>query len=187
MSKGRRNEPQQIATIEPGASTPALSIPKLRALARLCAGASASAAARDAKVDRATLWRWMRDDAAFIAELNRCRQELNDATAAGLRLLGARAVRVLEGLLSHRSAHVRLRACEAVLRAAAADARREAPTDVEDVMIRLSLRDRNRFLLGAMARHGRPAAEDPGDVELPPGPDAGGGEGHVGGGFDDGE
>ena len=55
-------------------------------LEALTAGATVTAAAAAARVDRVTVHRWLRDDFAFQAAFNRARRDLRSAAEA--RLLG---------------------------------------------------------------------------------------------------
>ena len=50
-------------------------------------------------VARGTVWRWRHQDPAFVAEMNRERQALAEATADRLRTMRDKAFRVVEGAL----------------------------------------------------------------------------------------
>ncbi len=85
-----RNEMQQNATLE------GLSPSQTIALEALLAGKTNTAAAAAAGVDRVTVYRWLKDDFAFQAELNRGRRELREATIGNLQRLAAKAAVCVE-------------------------------------------------------------------------------------------
>jgi hypothetical protein len=117
-----------------------------RAITALVAGATMQAAADAAGVDRTTLWRWMREDAAFIAEYNQARADQRDAVQAELRSLATDALAVVRGMLQDDEAPpaLRLRAAMAVLDVAAAD--KPGPMDYEEIQGDLRRRDTCRLL-----------------------------------------
>lgn len=88
---------------------------QLKAIEALAAGATYGAAAAAAGVDRATLYRWRRDDAAFIAGLNRALRDRADAMRAELRGLASEAVETIRELMRGGPEGVRLRAAQAAL------------------------------------------------------------------------
>ena len=67
-----------------------------KALAALLAGKSVTDAAATAEVDRTTVHRWLKDDFAFQAALNRGRRDLRDAMQSRLMALAERAADVVE-------------------------------------------------------------------------------------------
>lgn len=119
-----------------------------RAITALIAGATMQAAADAAGVDRTTLWRWMREDAAFITEYNQARADHRDAVQAGLRSLASDALAVVRGILQSDETPpaLRLRAAMAVLDAAVAD--KPGPVDYAEIQGDLRERETCR-LLGA--------------------------------------
>lgn len=86
----KRNETPRNAT--PDRLTPAQEL----AVAGLLAGKTITDAAADAQVDRATVHRWLRTDAAFIARLNAERLDLRRAAYGRLEKLAEAAVGCLE-------------------------------------------------------------------------------------------
>jgi hypothetical protein len=92
-----------------------------RAIIGLLAGGSIAEVARDANVHRVTLWRWMNEDATFIAQFNALEQDLARAARRELLSLGRAAVGVVKTLLLDPDVPpaVRLSAAQTVLRAQA--------------------------------------------------------------------
>src|SRR5262249_26615351 len=87
------------------------------ALAELLRGASVVDAAAKARVDRTTVHRWLRDDPAFIAELNRGKAEVIDRARTELRGLCGAAIAVYRDLLTQPNPQpLKLRAAESVLK-----------------------------------------------------------------------
>ena len=84
------NEMQHNATLE------SLSPAQITAVEALLAGKTITAAAAAAGVDRVTVHRWLKDDFAFQAELNRGRREMRNATCGNLERLAAKAAECLE-------------------------------------------------------------------------------------------
>jgi hypothetical protein len=70
------------------------------ALARLAAGATVSAAAEAADVNRCTIYRWMNADPEFVAELNRARWEHREELRGAAQNLAARALGTLTDVLA---------------------------------------------------------------------------------------
>ena len=102
----------------------------------LMSGATQAEAAERAGVARETVWRWMQDDAEFLAALNRIRTGLAEATIDRLRLARFEAIDVLVQLLKSDDPRLRLVAAQTVLRATgSADVTTPTgPTDVSDVL-----------------------------------------------------
>jgi hypothetical protein len=84
------------------------------ALEQLLGGATMTAAANAASVDRSTVWRWQQHDANFIAELNRRRSELRAAHEARLGSLVDRALTAVEKALESGDARIALRVLRGV-------------------------------------------------------------------------
>lgn len=78
-------------------------------------GATVSEAARIADVDRTTVHRWLKDDPAFIAAVNREKHDLAEELRQQRRELAGEAVQALRRLLNDPSASIRLRAAQAAL------------------------------------------------------------------------
>jgi hypothetical protein len=97
-----RNGKSQNATLE------SLSPAQITAVGALLAGKSVTDAATDAGVDRGTIYRWLRDDFGFQAELNRGRQDLYRETYARLERLAAKAAECLEKAVDNGDAKVAL-------------------------------------------------------------------------------
>jgi len=68
-----------------------LSPQQLTAIACLLAGATVTKAAAEARVDRSTLYRWLREDWPFQAALNRGRRELQAGLETRLSAIAERA------------------------------------------------------------------------------------------------
>ena len=85
-----RNKMQHNATLE------RLSPAQVIAIDAMLAGKTITAAASAAEVDRATVHRWLKDDFAFQAELNRGRREMRRATLGNLERLAAKAADCIE-------------------------------------------------------------------------------------------
>jgi hypothetical protein len=69
---------------------------QLIALESILSGATATAAAKLAGVDRRTLWRWMRSDFEFQAALNRARRDMWESAEIRLGMLADSAIGVVE-------------------------------------------------------------------------------------------
>jgi hypothetical protein len=121
------------------------SVAQERALASLLGGASVTAAAKAAEVDRATLHRWLSDDATFIAAFNSYRVEMADALRQEIRFLGAEAVRTLRSLLTGEEtpAAIRLKAASEVLKLTLGEPL-NGPTSVEDAEAAMARRGLDR-------------------------------------------
>ena len=127
----RCNSVPQNATPE-STPTPA----QLRAIAVLAAGGTRSEAAEAAGADRSTLYRWLRSDAVFVAELNRARQDQADALRQERRELAAEALKTIKHLVTSVEvpAAVRLRAALAALDAGGSiSSASHGPTDPDEV------------------------------------------------------
>ena len=94
-----------------------LTVAQLKALGPLASGVAISRVAEAAGVDRTTVYRWLREDAAFVAEFNRHKEESLDAIQTQLRSMAQLAVGVLRSILEDDKAPatVRLRTALAVL------------------------------------------------------------------------
>jgi transcriptional regulator with XRE-family HTH domain len=113
-----------------------LSIQQETALHALMSGATQAEAAERAGVARETVWRWLQDDAEFVAALNRIRKGLAEATIDRLRLARFEAIEVLVQLLKCDDPRLRLLAAQTVLRATAPEEviTPTGPTDASDVL-----------------------------------------------------
>jgi hypothetical protein len=69
-------------------------------LENLLTGASATAAAKAAGVNRRTIWHWIRADVEFQAALNGGRRELRESSQARLESLAEPAVKAVEKALT---------------------------------------------------------------------------------------
>src|SRR4051812_40314262 len=70
-----------------------------RAIGLMARGKTAKEAAAGAGVSRATLYRWMRDDAAFVAAWNAWQRDQRQATRTQLLGMTGEAVDALRGAL----------------------------------------------------------------------------------------
>ena len=78
------------------------------ALAALVVGKSDTDAAKEADVDRTTLYRWRKNDFNFKAALNRARREMREAVQARLFAIAARATDTVEKAITDGDAKVAL-------------------------------------------------------------------------------
>jgi len=97
-------EGKPMSNTSPQNATPGddLSPTQQKVLAALLAGKTVTAAAKAGKVDRTTVYRWLRDPyrPSFRLALERGRQELRQAMAARLLALTSKAADCLEGALA---------------------------------------------------------------------------------------
>jgi hypothetical protein len=95
-------------------------------------------------VGRATLYRWLDDDPAFIAAYNQARRELAEAVRQQLQSLAGEAVGVLRTILTGPEVPMglRLKAALEVLRAATEA--EVGPTDAGEAAVALRERDTQR-------------------------------------------
>jgi len=113
-------------------STKSTLTPKqVQVIGSLASGATVTDAAKEADIDRTTVYLWMKTDDLFAAELNRSRQEYADAVNGQLRGLAAEAVKTVREMLTGADVFpaVRLKAALSVLQAAGALAVGTGPTD----------------------------------------------------------
>ena len=89
---------QQNAT-DPEHSGHELSQPQVKALSQLGGGATITAAAKTAGVDRTTVHRWLREDATFQAARNRLHADMRREAAARLDHLAETALSTLQNAL----------------------------------------------------------------------------------------
>ena len=108
-----------------------LSPKQVQVIASLASGATVTDAAKEADIDRTTVYLWKKTDDLFAAELNRSRREYADAVNGQLRGLAAEAVKTVREILTGAdvSPAVRLKAALSVLQAAGALAFGIGPTD----------------------------------------------------------
>jgi hypothetical protein len=104
-------------------------------IGKITAGETIVAAAVAAGVGRTTVYRWMREDAVFVAELNRCRKEYHDELQTRIRDAARAAVEALHHALDKKCLvpELRMRTALATLRLARESAERSGPTDPDDV------------------------------------------------------
>jgi transposase-like protein len=84
---------QQNTTV----ATP-LTLPQEKVFEALIAGATVTDAARQAGVDRSTVYRWLHES-TFYLSFNQAKEERTESVRAELRSLGKDAVETLRGLL----------------------------------------------------------------------------------------
>jgi hypothetical protein len=113
-----------------------LSRQQLTAIVELLLGSTVTEAAKEARVDRTTVHRWLSSDALFVATMNRLKREELDAIRSRMRSAAVTAVETVEELMEGADVHpaIRLRAALAVLEAAGGlEPERIGPTGVEEV------------------------------------------------------
>ncbi len=71
-----------------------------KVIAALVAGRTKTEAAIEAEIDRSTIYRWLREDAVFVAELNRAKLEQREAFEAEFRGLASCAFDTIRDLLT---------------------------------------------------------------------------------------
>ena len=76
-----------------------LSPVQIQAIAHLLSGESISSTAESLEVNRVTIHRWLRDDFAFQATLNRGKRDLSDAIDARLQQMASRALETIQEAL----------------------------------------------------------------------------------------
>ena len=94
-----------------------LTVPQVSAIGHIVAGANVTTAASAVGVDRATVYRWMADNPAFVAALNLAKQEALAAIRDEMRIGAGEAMRTVRDLMSDPAsgALTRLRAALALL------------------------------------------------------------------------
>jgi putative insertion element HTH domain-containing protein len=115
-----------------------LSPVQIQVIGLLAAGASTVDAAKQAGVDRATIYRWQ-ENSAFIAEWNRIKSEQLRSMRAALRGIASQSVAVLRELMTNSAVNesVRLKTAVAVLQAVGAFLPEDiGPTDPETIRIK---------------------------------------------------
>jgi len=124
-----RRQPVENALASP------LSAPQEQAVLALASGATQSEAAERAGVARETVCHRLREDADFVAALNRARQEIWDASIDRLRLLAFKSTEVLVKLLENDDPRIRLMAAQTALKSVGLEglAARIGPTDAADI------------------------------------------------------
>src|ERR671918_1254153 len=115
MARKGLNKIQQNST-HPGG----LSLSQIAVIAAISSGATITEAALKAGIDRSTIHLWLKQDAVFVAELNRAKLEQLEALHSSLRSLAGEATRTLLELLtaSETPPAIRLREAIAVIQAA---------------------------------------------------------------------
>lgn len=124
----------------------------------LLSGHPVTSAARAGGVSRTTVYKWLNEDPAFVAEYRRCREELRVAGRAAVLSLTSQAVRTLRELLRPRvPPAIRLRAAQVVLSAALGGGGVDEATDPADVALELARARRKREVEATRQRHLGPA------------------------------
>ena len=96
-----------------------LSPSQITAIAAITSGATITEAASKAGIDRSTIHLWLKQDAVFVAELNRAKLDQLETLHAELRSLAGEATHTLRELLTtpETPPAIRLRAAIAVIQA----------------------------------------------------------------------
>jgi hypothetical protein len=106
-------------------------------IASLMGGAGVTEAAERAGIARQTAWRWLKDDAVFVAAFNRAKRDQREGVRDALLAMATKAVNTLHAMLDPDAdvpAGVRLKAALAVLMMAGANEPEEiGPTDPETI------------------------------------------------------
>jgi len=106
-------------------ATPNLSAPQAKAIGAILSGQTVTAAAEKAGVGRATVYRWLRDDTAFLAALDAARAELLLQVRMDLSTWASQAVEHVVPYFDEErsgiSRELRLKAALAILKMAGAD------------------------------------------------------------------
>ena len=112
-----------------------------RAIVLLAEGKNFNEVAKELGVHRTTIYRWKTENALFMAEHNRLRDNL--WLAAEARLLKARTAAIEEAmaLLEHEDPRIRLRAVEIILRREAT--RFTGPTSMQGAMYQVQVNQRS--------------------------------------------
>lgn len=127
-----------------------------KALAAFAAGKTVSRAAEAAGVDRSSVYRWLRGEPSFIAEVNRIREERVTSIQSKLREMSETAVEVLHKILLDEKApaSVRFKIALAVLDGVGGiHAESIGGTDVRDVRLEMEGRRQQDLdtLMGVVA------------------------------------
>jgi hypothetical protein len=131
---------------------------QLLAIAALVGGATNTAAAAAAGVDRSTLYRWSKTDADFVAELNRARGEHAAQARADLRRLAADAVATIRDLMTSETVPpaIRLKAAGMALEAAGAASEPCGPTDPDEIRTEWARTQRDKLMQNILNSSGAP-------------------------------
>lgn len=92
-----------------------LSCKQIKAIELLAAGTPVGKAAETLGINPKTLWAWRNKVPAFEARLNQAREAVLDDIRDGLRGIGSKALKALEGLLDSQDEATRLKAAGLVL------------------------------------------------------------------------
>ena len=106
---------EQEPSSNPSADADGLTQSQHNAINRLLEGAADSTVATDVGVSRRTIYRWKHQDEAFMAELQRRRNELNDEHTDRLRALLGKALDVFDRQVRDRYGPVCYRAARTLL------------------------------------------------------------------------
>jgi hypothetical protein len=137
MARKGLNKIQQNSTRPEG-----LSPSQIAAIAAITSGATITEAASKARIDRSTIHLWLRQDAVFVAELNRAKLDQVQLVKDELRALAVDATRTLRDLLTapETPPTIRLRAAVAVLQAVGGlEPEKIGPTDAGEVQYNLAM------------------------------------------------
>lgn len=113
-----------------------LTIVQIQVITRLAGGDSITAAAGQTGIDRGTVHRWLSQDAAFVAELNRVKTDQLMTVRTELRQLASKAVATIRELLTDPTVAegIRLKAAEMILSTVGGfDVEKVGPTDADKV------------------------------------------------------
>ncbi len=137
MARKGLNKSQQEST-----DSAELSQSQITAIAAITAGSTIMEAASKAGIDRSTIHLWLKQDAVFVAELNRAKLEQVQLVKDELRALAVDATRTLRDLLTapETPPTIRLRAAVAVLQAVGGlEPEKIGPTDAGEVQYNLAM------------------------------------------------
>jgi hypothetical protein len=137
MARKGLNKSQQEST-----DSAELSQSQITAVAAIISGCTVTGAASRAGIDRSTIYLWLKQDAAFVAELNRAKLEQLQVVKDELRALAVDATRTLRDLLtaSETPPTIRLRAAVVVLQAVGGlEPEKIGPTDAGEVQYNLTM------------------------------------------------
>ena len=137
MAKEGLNKTQQKST-----HSAELSQSQITAIAAITAGSTLTDAASRAGIDRSTIYLWLKQDADFVAELNRAKLEQLQVVKDELRALAVESTRTLRELLtaSETPPAIRLRAAVAVIQAVGGmEPEKVGSTDAGEIQYNLTM------------------------------------------------
>lgn len=115
------------------------------AIDALIGGQTRTEASAAAGVDRVTLWRWLTNDANFVAALNEARQDIHSTNVSRLRNLASQAVGVLENSLASDNEALRLRAATSILKSVALSDIQRPEGETDPAVVETDITRRNLF------------------------------------------